>query len=290
MSRGDGDAGAGGAPPTDAEEPLRPRSWRPSPFLAVSALLHAAGAGALLALPRGRRAIAALLVADHAALVLAGLAPRSRLLGPTLVRLERAAAERGHVALTFDDGPDPEVTPRVLDLLDRHGAQGSFFAVGELVERHPGLAAEIAARGHRVENHSHRHRESFWFLPPAALGEEIDRAQEAIAEATGRRPLYFRAPAGIRSPLLEPALARRGLHLAAWTRRGYDTVRGDATAVHRALVRDLAAGDVLLLHDGHSARTRVVGRPVVLEVLPRLLASLAERGLRGVALPSKETG
>jgi len=264
------------------------RAWKLSPLLRVSTGLHAGGAAALALAPRTWPIVVGALIADHLTVVAAGLWPRATLLGPTLVRLPAAARARREIALTFDDGPDPATTPRVLDLLDAHGARSTFFCVGRRVEAHRDVAAEIARRGHRVENHSHRHRSAFWFLPPAMLRDEIDRAQDAIAMATGRAPRLFRAPAGIRSPLLEPLLARAGLDLASWTRRGFDTVTGDASRILARLVRRLAPGDILLLHDGSSARG-ASGGPVVLEVLPRLLDAIEAAGLRPVPLePAKE--
>ena len=249
----------------------------------VSAGLHAGGAAALVLVPRAWPVVVGAIVADHLTVVAAGLWPRGSLLGPTLVRLPPGARERREIALTFDDGPDPAITPRILDMLDVRGARATFFCVGRRVEAHCDVAAEIARRGHRVENHSHRHRNAFWFLPPALLRDEIERAQEAIATATGRVPRLFRAPAGIRSPLLEPALARAGLDLAAWTRRGFDTVSGDAGRVLARLVRGLAPGDILLLHDGSSARG-ASGGPVLLEVMPRLLDAVEAAGLKPVPL------
>jgi peptidoglycan/xylan/chitin deacetylase (PgdA/CDA1 family) len=249
--------------------------------------------------PNGRRppaTAAALLVADHAALALAGLWPRSRVLGPNLVRLPEDAARRGEVSLTFDDGPDPSVTPAVLDLLERHGAYGSFFCVGERVERWPELAAEIVRRGHRVENHTYSHPWQFSLLGARGIAREIDRAQAVIRRATGESPRLVRAPAGLRNLLLEPVLARRGLWLASWTRRGLDAFGADPGSVLGRLERNLRAGDVLVLHDGPAAtggrlaerRTgkRAPGRrPPVLEVLPALLERLESAGLRSVPVP-----
>src|SRR6185437_10593463 len=105
---------------------------------------------------------------------------------------------------------------------------------------------------------------------------------------TGTTPRFFRAPAGLRSPLLDPLLHRLGLTLASWTRRGFDTVTSDADAVLQRLTRTLAAGDILLLHDGHAARDPS-GRAVVLQVLPRLLQALRERGLATVTLAEAQT-
>ena len=246
------------------------------------------GAAALALAPRAWPVVVGALIADHLTMVAAGLLPRATLLGPTLVRLTPGARSRREIALTFDDGPDPATTLPVLDVLDARGARSTFFCIGRRVEAHRDVAAEIARRGHRVENHSHRHRNAFWFLPPALLRDEIERAQEAIATATGRAPRLFRAPAGIRSPLLEPALAGAGLGLVAWTRRGFDTVSGDAGRVLARLVRGLAPGDILLLHDGSSARG-ASGGPVLLEVLPRLLDAVEAARLNPVPLEPTRT-
>ena len=104
-----------------------------------------------------------------------------------------------------------------------------------------------------------------------------------LTPLSGSAPRFFRAPAGLRNPLLDPALQRQGLQLASWTRRGFDTVSTDAASVLARLTRNLAAGDILLLHDGHAART-AAGTPLVLEVLPRLIEAIAQRSLRPVTL------
>lgn len=248
-----------------------------------SAVLHAgAGLGAALA-PAQWPLWLALVAANQAVLAGAGLWPRSTLLGSNLVRLPPDAALRGEVALTFDDGPDPAVTPQVLDLLDAHGARATFFCIGERVRRHAALAREIARRGHAIENHTATHPHAFAAYGWRRMAAQVARGQAAIAQVTGRAPVFFRAVAGLRNPLLDPILARHGLRLASWTRRAYDTRCGDAATVLARLTRGLGAGDVLLLHDGHAART-AHGQPVLLAVLPALLHTLRARGLRAVTL------
>jgi peptidoglycan/xylan/chitin deacetylase (PgdA/CDA1 family) len=222
-------------------------------------------------------------VADHLLLIAAGLWPRARLLGPNLTRLPADAAARCEIAITIDDGPDPQVTPALLALLESQGVRASFFCVGERVARFPHLVRDIAARGHDVENHSQRHLHSFSLLGPKALAAEIGRAQECIASATGAAPRFFRAPAGLRNPFLEPVLARAGLELVSWTRRGFDTVSHEPARVLARLTRGLAAGDILLLHDGQAART-ATGAPLALEVLPRLIEAVRRAGLKPVTL------
>jgi peptidoglycan/xylan/chitin deacetylase (PgdA/CDA1 family) len=266
-----------------AAQPASPRRWDPAPAIRFSAFFHAGGVAAVAALPELWPAIVTGLAANHAVLFTASLLPRSQLIGRNLVRLPAAAARRGEVAITFDDGPDPEVTPRVLDLLDARGAKASFFCVGERAAAAPGLVREIVRRGHSVENHSHRHSTGFGWYGPWRLRRELEGAQRALAEAAGVAPMFFRAPFGTRSPLLDPALARLGLTFVSWTRRGYDTVDADSARVLQRLVDGLGAGDVLLLHDGVTVRQRR-GEPTVLAVLPRLLERLADRGLKPVSL------
>jgi peptidoglycan/xylan/chitin deacetylase (PgdA/CDA1 family) len=117
------------------------------------------------------------------------------------------------------------------------------------------------------------------------MGEELQAAQDTFASITGEAPRFFRAPAGLRSPFLDPVLARLDLHLASWTRRAFDTRNGDPDSVSGKLLHQLGGGDILLLHDGHAART-ASGEPVILEVLPRVLEAARSARLRPVTLRS----
>lgn len=267
--------------PASPADGARPR-YRPAPLLTGSALIHAAGAVTLAIAPGSWPFVAGAVVADHLVLLALSLWPQSQLMGPNLNRLGDDAIRRNEVGLSFDDGPDPEVTPRVLELLDRSSARATFFCVGQRAAAAPDLTAEIARRGHRVENHTWSHPNAFAFYPPAGLRREIGRAQETLGTITGSAPRLFRAPAGFRSPLLERELWRAGLTLTSWTRRGYDTVRRDPAAVLHRLTRGVEAGDVLLLHDGSAIGGG--GNPIVLDVLPRLLEHLKGRGLSPVPL------
>jgi peptidoglycan/xylan/chitin deacetylase (PgdA/CDA1 family) len=251
--------------------------------VAVSLVFHGAAIIAWIFSGFSGATLLMALVANHVLLGLIGMWPRSRWLGQNMVRLPAAAAARGEVALTFDDGPDPAVTPQVLDLLDQHGAKASFFCVGDKAQAHPGLVAEILRRGHSVENHSHRHSNAFACLGPWAARRELQAAQDAIAAAGGRRPEFFRAPMGLRNPFLDPVVCDLGLHYVSWTRRGFDAVSRDAHAVLRRLCRGLAAGDILVLHDTNRTRRAV---PLVLEVLPVVLEKIRAQGLRSVSLPA----
>ncbi|MGY8524735.1 polysaccharide deacetylase family protein [Paracidovorax citrulli] len=258
------------------------RPWRPSPWLGAAAAVHVGAVGASLASPAllpwaiGSVAATDLLVGT------AGLWPRSTLLGPNLRRLPPSAGNA--IAMTFDDGPNPAVTPAVLDLLDAYGARATFFIIGENARRHAGLLRQIAARGHAIENHTDHHWLHFSTFGPTRIAREIAEAQRVLIELTGQTPRFFRAPAGLRNPLLEPALCRQGLRLASWTRRGFDTWRNaDPDGVTRRLLHGLAARDILLMHDGNPGTDRQ-GRPMILTVLPRVLQAIDAAGLRHVTL------
>ncbi|WP_069265802.1 polysaccharide deacetylase family protein [Paraburkholderia nodosa] len=257
------------------------RRWRPSPFISGAAALHAGAAAAVVAQPHAWPWAAGSVVASHLALIAAGLWPRSALLGPNWTRLPEHAGQR--IALTIDDGPDPEVTPRVLDLLDHFDVRATFFCIGDLARRHPHLVEAIVARGHAVENHSQRHRHTFSVSGPIVMKREIEAAQRTLTEIAGTPPRFFRAPAGLRNPFLEPVLCGLGLHLASWTRRGFDTRAKEAGTVTHRLLDGLAARDILLVHDGHAARD-ASGKPLVLDVLPSLLRAAAERQLQWTTL------
>jgi peptidoglycan/xylan/chitin deacetylase (PgdA/CDA1 family) len=262
---------------------VRTRSGRATPALAVSAGIHAGAAALVLAAPAHWLAVLGVIAANHAVLTAAGLWPRSRLLGPNLLRLPPQAASRREVSLTLDDGPDPDITPAVLDILDRYEARASFFCIGTRARRFPDLCKEIVARGHTIENHTEHHSHGFSFLGMNGFAREIGAGQQTILSIVGQAPAFFRAPAGLRNVFLEPVLARMGLHLTAWTRRGFDTVTRDPDAVVRRLLHQLAARDILLMHDGNAACSDT-GKKVVLEALPKVLEGIAAHGLRSVTL------
>jgi peptidoglycan-N-acetylglucosamine deacetylase len=261
----------------------KPNAWPVPPLIQASAGVHAAAAGLAFALPETALWALGGVALNHVALTAAGLWPRSAWLGPNHTRLPQAAARRGQIAITIDDGPDPEITPRVLDLLEAHGLIASFFCIAERARAQPALVREIVVRGHAVENHSLVHRHNFSLLGPRGFAREIGGAQALLADLTGRAPTCFRAPAGLRNPFLDPVLHRLGLHLVSWTRRGFDTREHDPQRVRARLTKGLAGGDILLMHDGHAARTPQ-GGAVLLDVLPALAHELREAKLTTVTL------
>ena len=257
--------------------------WQPNLLVRATLLLHGAALLALVLAPAYWVWVVVALVANHLLLSAVGLWPRSHWLGANWTHLPPAACARREIALTLDDGPDPVVTPQVLALLARHQIKATFFCIGERAARYPELCRDIVRQGHSVENHSQQHRHNFSLLGMGGYLREIQAAQTTLSGITGQRPLFFRAPAGLRNPFLDPVLTRLGLRLASWSVRSFDTRVGDAQRVKTRLLAGLQPGAIVLLHDGHAALTPA-GVPVILEVLPTLLDAASTAGLRCVTL------
>ncbi len=206
------------------------------------------------------------------------LAPVVPPLGRALGVVLREEGEEG-VALTFDDGPHPEGTPAVLEILREAGAVATFFLAGEQVVQRPALAAEIVAAGHRVELHCFRHRNQLR-LGARSLLDDAERARAAIEEASGQEVLDYRPPYGIFSAAGLRAVRSRGWRPVLWSLWGRDWDRGATPAsIARRASAGARAGDVLLLHDAdyYSARDSWI-RTVA--ALPMILEDLGELGLR----------
>ncbi|MGB4810860.1 MAG: polysaccharide deacetylase family protein [Methylophilaceae bacterium] len=257
--------------------------WQPTLLIRATIAIHCLAFIGIVIMPAWWRWILGAIVVNHLLLAGIGMWPRSHWLGPNWTRLPAAATARNEIALTIDDGPDPVVTPQVLDILDQHAAKATFFCIGDKAARYPALCQEIVRRGHTVENHSQHHHYLFALLGARSLKHELQTAQNTLTSITGQCPLFFRAPAGIRNPFLDPVLATLGLKLATWSVRGFDTKTKDAERVKKTLLQHLRAGAILLLHDGNAARTPS-GNPVIIEVLPSILESATANQLRTVTL------
>ena len=196
----------------------------------------------------------------------------------TLLGIENRVASPGRVLLTFDDGPHPRGTPAVLESLREHNAKATFFLVGEQVARWPSVAAEIAAAGHEVAVHGYSHR-CLLFVSPQRLNDDLRRAEEIIAEATGRRPRRYRPPYGILSTPALVAARQREWEVVLWTRHGFDwSRRATPVSVTRRVTAGVKDGDVMLLHDADHYSAPDSWRTTVAAV-PRILGILEQRGL-----------
>jgi peptidoglycan/xylan/chitin deacetylase (PgdA/CDA1 family) len=195
------------------------------------------------------------------------LKPDSRVFSPVLRRLPTTARQ---VWLTIDDGPSAD-TPAILDLLDRHQAQATFFVVGERAQRHPELVREIVGRGHGIGNHSQSHPQAwFWALGPRRMREQIARNQATLTAITGAAPRWFRAVVGMANPFVAAPLREHGLARVAWSARGFDAVAAEPQAVVARIERDLAPGAIVLLHEGAKHGRNVEAIALLLQRLDAL--------------------
>ena len=152
------------------------------------------------------------------------------------------------VALTFDDGPDPDVTPQLLELLRRHGVPATFFVAGARAERHSGLIREILSRGHTLGNHSYHHDPLLMLRSRAKLREEVARTQDVLS-AFAVRPLTFRPPVGITNPRLPVVLRELGMYCVTFSCRAFDRGNRRIAGLAEIILKKVRPGDIILLHD-----------------------------------------
>lgn len=189
--------------------------------------------------------------------------------GYHLKALCHGSRDKAKVHLSFDDGPDPLVTPQVLDLLKENGVKASFFLIGKKVEAHPELVKRIREEGHMLGNHSWSHSFFFDLYSSTRMYRELEDASLAIERVTGERPYCFRPPYGVSNPMLRKAVKRSGLRVIGWDLRTFDTSRTPGKVMER-VERKLRPGSIVLLHDTH---------PDLVRILPGILALLSEKGL-----------
>jgi peptidoglycan/xylan/chitin deacetylase (PgdA/CDA1 family) len=194
----------------------------------------------------------------------------------------------GHIALTFDDGPDPASTPYFLDVLAAHRVRATFFLLGSMLARSPGLGAELVAAGHEVAVHGWSHR-NLLLRGPRSTYHELARTRDLIATVTGRTPRYFRPPYGVLSTAGLLAARRLELTPVLWTAWGRDWVRGATPASVLATIHaGLADGGTVLLHDSDCTSAPGTWR-ASLAALPELLDGCDQRGWRVGPLRDHET-
>jgi peptidoglycan-N-acetylglucosamine deacetylase len=208
----------------------------------------------------------------------ASVAPSAQLFGPTI----RRTGDASTIALTFDDGPNPAATPSLLDLLDRHRVQATFFLIGAWVRESPSLVNDIAARGHTVGNHTDTHP-SLALRSSRRIADELDRCDDAIESATAQKPRWMRPPFGYRRPLLDGIVRRRGgAGVVMWSASAHDWRAQPAERLIDRL-RRARGGDIVLLHDGDH-RVMNSDRRHTIAALDYWLPRWKDSGFRFVAL------
>lgn len=227
-------------------------------------------------------------MADLSALVLSGAAAAGAALAlglhgalhrnsPIFGRaLARLPTRQKRVALTFDDGPNPIATPRVLDTLRAHDVRATFFLLGRHVERWPEIARRVHDEGHSVGNHGYHHRK-LHLCGPGFTRLDLMLGTDAIARATGATPEYFRSPHGFRSPWVSRIAAELGQRTVGWTLGVWDSDRPGADVITRRAVEGCRPGTILLLHDG-DAYDAMGDRAQTADALPGIIEELQDLG------------
>jgi peptidoglycan/xylan/chitin deacetylase (PgdA/CDA1 family) len=203
--------------------------------------------------------------------LVASFLPRAGLFLPVI---SRGAGDRRMVALTFDDGPDPDVTPPLLDLLQRYQLQGTFFVAGIKAEAHPTLVREILRRGHAVGNHSYHHDPLLMLRSRARLFDEIARTQEVLARF-GIRPIAFRPPVGITNPKLAGVIGALRMDCLTFSCRAADFGNRRIGGLDRIILKKVRPGAIILLHDVTPPGGRIEDW---LRKVERIILELGSRG------------
>lgn len=164
--------------------------------------------------------------------------------------LNRAHTDKHIVAVTFDDGPDPIQTPKVLDVLDEYSAKATFFVIGQQVEQHQTLTNEIIKRGHTIANHTHSHSARYTIASNTKVTKQIEQCTKAIENATGLRPSLFRPPFGVTNPIIRRIAKQMHLTVIGWSIRTLDTMNiSNPEKTRKRVARLLHPGAIILLHD-----------------------------------------
>lgn len=223
-------------------------------------------------------AVAALI--GYLALALAGvMLPRLEMFADVMCRGD---PESRAVALTFDDGPHPDTTRKILAILARGGHKATFFVLGRKARAYPDVLREIHEAGHELALHGDEHARGYAFKTPAAVARDVERARAAVEQACGARPARFRPPMVFISPRTAAGARRAGVTLVGYSVRGFDGLSGArAERVVERVARGLVGGAIVLLHD---AAERDDFAPASIEALPRILRILDERGLAAMTL------
>lgn len=256
---------------------MKPKSRR-ALTCSVSGALGLAAAGEALA---GRFGLAHdLAVTGAATFMIPSLIRNCGWFGPVITSFPTTDRE---IWLTIDDGPDPDETPGVLEVLSKHGAKALFFHIGKRVLERPDLALDVMNAGHLIGNHTHTHpAASFWAASPRRAASEISLCNEDLFSVTGKSPAFFRAPVGFANPFVHAAAENGGLRMVGWSATGFDGIFHQPERVVERIMRGLHPGGVVLIHEGRLPGTRPGTRARTLDTL---LHRLVEKGYR-TALPT----
>jgi peptidoglycan-N-acetylglucosamine deacetylase len=179
------------------------------------------------------------------------------------------------VALTFDDGPDPVITPRVLEILEKHQIPATFFVIGRKAKNQEDLIRLIISKGHNIGNHSFSHHFLFDLFKRKNMEQDLVKAEMIIKDLSGKKPLLFRPPYGVTNPVLAKVVKRLGYQVIGWSIRSFDTTKKDAQKVTKRVIKGLHPGAVILMHDAQA---------VAPKALENIIIKAKEQGYRFVGL------
>ena len=180
-----------------------------------------------------------------------------------------------HVAITFDDGPHPEFTKQVLEVLKKYNARATFFLIGKNCKSNPDLVQQIIDEGHTIANHTFSHAKNIGFFSTEKITAELQKTNELLQQQTGLQLKLFRPAFGVTNPKIARALKRLKLQSIGWNQRSYDTTKLNEDQVYERVTKTLKKGDVILLHDT-SAKS--------VAVLERLLLFLKSKSMQSVTV------
>ena len=179
------------------------------------------------------------------------------------------------IALTFDDGPNPLFTPKVLEILEHYDAKASFFIVGKEARLHPHLVETIVAKGHTIANHSYEHSNYYGFWSKERIRQDISQTKELLEQLSHQENFLFRPPFGVTNPNIAKAIKELNLKTIGWSIRPFDTMAKNPQKVVEKIEKKLKRGDIILLHDSSE---------VSVEILEKLLQILQEKKLKSVTI------
>jgi peptidoglycan/xylan/chitin deacetylase (PgdA/CDA1 family) len=198
--------------------------------------------------------------------------------------ITNVASSPKSVALTFDDGPNPEATPRILDALAARGVKATFFVLGRHADQWPELVQRVAAEGHTIGNHGWHHRK-LHVRGPGYVRRDLTMGTESIMRASGVKPTLFRAPHGFRSPWVTPIAHALGQRTVGWSRGVWDSAKPGVDAIVRRTVDGARPGRIMLLHDG-DGYDMAGDRSQTAAAIPRIIDELLGKGYRFVTIPA----
>ncbi|WP_252735737.1 polysaccharide deacetylase family protein [Zobellia sp. B3R18] len=185
------------------------------------------------------------------------------------------ALHNNWVSITFDDGPNREFTPKVLDLLEKYNAKATFFCIGEQVEKHPEILKKIIAQGHTIGNHTYSHANTFGFFSLDKVMNELTRTKKAVHTLTGKEMTLYRPAFGVTNPQIAKAVNQLNIQAIGWNVRSLDTTSRSEKTILERITKKVSKGDIILLHDTSEKTIRV---------LEQLLLFLREKNLSSVTV------